>query len=115
MAHDISKALAAFAERGITLSDEQQKQLADVLEVEFREVAEKAIAKKLIEKDEKKKVTASERWAKDLFALAGRMSKELEGKDRAQGRGHVHETVLNDIETPHGKLKVSLITLAESE
>lgn len=116
---NIAKAVAELEKAGIKLSKTQQEALAETLEKEFREAAEKRIAEKVSTDDEKARVATAEEWAERLFTLAEDVTKTFVSKTRNQGRGRILEYVLgatgNEIETPNGRIVLTVKKTVESE
>lgn len=114
---NIAKAVAELEKAGIKLSKTQQEALAVTLEKQFREAAERRIGEKVSTDDEKARVAIAEEWSERLFTLAKDVTETFVSKTRNQGRGQIEEYVLgatgNEIETPHGRIKVSVVTTVE--
>lgn len=103
MAMDVQKALAFLAESGIELTAEQQASLAEFKSSAMKDSAVEYMDGKLIEEAD------TTEWVENMFALAEKVSVEVNGANVGRGRGEVHEHSFR-FDTPNGTLKVSLTT-----
>lgn len=88
---------AALESMGMPVPEELATRVANSV----ADDAERYIAEKLTETDEKKIVSAAEKWRTDLFALAENFVSEFNGQEKNVGQGRVFERFVS-IELPDG-------------
>lgn len=106
----LEAALAALADAGIELDEEQTALLGQFKTVKMRESASEVIGRKLTENNKKNR----DEWVKRSFDFAESMAENFTANKVGRGRGEVMERVFR-IDTPHGTFKVSLSESPEED
>ena len=110
-------ALAALESLGVSLSPEQVEAIETAKEKAMTDAAAKVFTNKLTDVDPKRSKMTQEEWVSEWVTRMFRLASDMRGVksiSRQQGRGSIVERMFA-IETPHGKLKVSLTETDDSE